>query len=700
MFTATYSPQDNKFRLTAASRLDPEMYAKVKAHGFSWAPKQKVFIAPMWTPSREDFLLSLVDEIEDEDSTTEERAAARAERFAGYHERRAEEAERAHSAVEQIAGGIPLGQPILIGHHSQRRAERDAEKIRAGMNRAVNLWKTSEYWKQRAHASLAHAAYLERPDVRLRRIKTLEADMRKRQRDVSEAEQEQKIWERCTNPEAKITKDGQPVAMTEHERGVFALGRMGSYDGTCFPLKDYPRNPPASQYEGAMGLYTAMKENIITFAQAQDMLYKRWEARKAHAQRWIEHYTNRIEYERAMLGESEGLAADKFNLQIGGRVLIRSEWMLILRLNKKAGKVVSVTTNCAFVAVRPLEEIQDYREPAPEEAAKVEKVMSKAPLCNYPHANFVTITKAQWDKLDSDYKGTTELGKARRTPRWRALENIETHAPHRVRYAVKRTVGIKSENYFEIVGVFISDAKTTNPPELAPDAPAEREKITLPRLFEERPAAVPAFNLTPDIDAPRAKIEALEAALKSGVKAVSAPQLFPTPPDLAYRVIEEAKIEKGHSVLEPSAGTGALLEPLYNEDGTECTAGRLTAIEVNRQLADHLEKTYANANVISLDFMTLYPSPEVLFDRVIMNPPFANLQDVDHVTHAFNFLKPGGRLVAIMGEGAFFRQDRKAQEFRALLDVHGISEQLPAGSFEASGTNVNTRIVILDKTGA
>lgn len=83
-----------------------------------------------------------------------------------------------------------------------------------------------------------------------------------------------------------------------------------------------------------------------------------------------------------------------------------------------------------------------------------------------------------------------------------------------------------------------------------------------------------------------------------------------------------------------------------------------------------------------------------------MNPPFANLQDVDHVTHAFNFLKPGGRLVAIMGEGAFFRQDRKAQEFRALLDVHGISEQLPAGSFEASGTNVNTRIVILDKTGA
>jgi phospholipid N-methyltransferase len=681
------------------------MYAQVKAHGFSWAPKQEVFIAPMWTPSREDFLLSLVDAIEDEDSTTEERAAARAERFAGYQERRAEEAERAHSHVEQIAGGIPLGQPILIGHHSQRRAEKDAEKIRAGMNRAVNLWKTSEYWKQRAHASLAHAAYLERPDVRARRIKTLEADLRSRQRDIKTADDERAIWEKITDPETNLNKAGQPLTkdgqpLTFHDRAVIALGQMGSHDSTCFALKDFPREPPISQYEGAMGLYTALEYGIITADYAKDRLFKRWEARKAHAQRWIEHYENRIAYERAMLGESGGIPADKFNFQIGGRVLIRGEWMLILRLNKKAGKVVSVTTNCAFVAVRPVEEIQDYREPAPEEAAKVEKVMSKAPLCNYPHANFVTITKAQWDKLDSDYKGTTELGKGRREHRWTNLDNIETHAPHRVRYARARQVNAPSKGMFDIVGVYISDSKTTTPPELAPDAPAEREKITLPRLFEERPAPVPAFNLTPDNDDPRAKIEALEAALKSGVKAVSAPQLFPTPPVSAQRVIEEAKIEKGHLVLEPEAGTGSLVEQLYNTDGTECVAEKLTLVEINHGLAQHLERTYANAVVHCADFLTLTPADLGYFDRIIMNPPFANLQDVDHVTHAFTFLKPGGRLVAIMGEGAFFRQDRKAQEFRAFLDLHGISEQLPAGSFEASGTNVNTRIVILDKPGA
>jgi hypothetical protein len=51
-YTATYSPEDNKLRLSATSRLDAETYARVKAAGSSWAPKQEIFVAPMWTPAR------------------------------------------------------------------------------------------------------------------------------------------------------------------------------------------------------------------------------------------------------------------------------------------------------------------------------------------------------------------------------------------------------------------------------------------------------------------------------------------------------------------------------------------------------------------------------------------------------------------------------------------------------------------------
>jgi len=45
--TATYSPEDNKLRLYASSRLDTATYEGVKAAGFKWAPKQDLFVAPM-----------------------------------------------------------------------------------------------------------------------------------------------------------------------------------------------------------------------------------------------------------------------------------------------------------------------------------------------------------------------------------------------------------------------------------------------------------------------------------------------------------------------------------------------------------------------------------------------------------------------------------------------------------------------------
>ena len=47
MMTATYSPEDNKLRLYSATRLDKETYARVRAAGFIYAPKQELFVAPM-----------------------------------------------------------------------------------------------------------------------------------------------------------------------------------------------------------------------------------------------------------------------------------------------------------------------------------------------------------------------------------------------------------------------------------------------------------------------------------------------------------------------------------------------------------------------------------------------------------------------------------------------------------------------------
>jgi hypothetical protein len=78
------------------------------------------------------------------------------------------------------------------------------------------------------------------------------------------------------------------------------------------------------------------------------------------------------------------------------------------------------------------------------------------------------------------------------------------------------------------------------------------------------------------------------------------------------------------------------------------------------------------------------------------------VRPMDAYRHAYELLRPNGRIVAIMGEGVFFGSDKKAVEFREWLEsVGGTSEKLPDNSFMDSSlpvnTGVNARMVIIDK---
>ena len=157
--TATYSPDDNKLRLSSATRLDRDVYDRVKAAGFAWAPKQDQFIASMWTPARADLCIELAGEIGDDHSRLIDRAEDRAERFDDYRDKRTDEAERAAAQARRVADGIPFGQPILVGHHAERHARKDAERMQNGMRKAVQAFDTADYWKRRAVAAIQHAKY-------------------------------------------------------------------------------------------------------------------------------------------------------------------------------------------------------------------------------------------------------------------------------------------------------------------------------------------------------------------------------------------------------------------------------------------------------------------------------------------------------------------------------------------------------------
>jgi 16S rRNA G1207 methylase RsmC len=61
-----------------------------------------------------------------------------------------------------------------------------------------------------------------------------------------------------------------------------------------------------------------------------------------------------------------------------------------------------------------------------------------------------------------------------------------------------------------------------------------------------------------------------------------------------------------------------------------------------------------------------------MFDRIIANPPFRNLQDIAHLREMYRHLTPGGRLVCITSPSWTFRDTAAAREFRSWLDFLGV----------------------------
>jgi Domain of unknown function (DUF3560) len=470
-YTATYSPEDNKLRLYSSTRLDRELYARVRGAGFIYAPKQELFVAPMWTPEREDLLIELCGEIDDEDTSLVERAEERAERFVDYKDKRISDAECAQEAVSRIADNIPLGQPILIGHHSERHARKDAERIENGMRKTVKMWHTAKYWEDRAKGALRHAKYKELPGVRHRRIKGLEADLRRYQNSFTpDPKTKPQMW------------DGEEhVWITNGSRG----GRWA-------------------------------KSSSLPAIEQQSRL-------------WIEHLQNRIAYEKAMLGEAGGIAAAQFTIEVGGRVLVADEWVVVLKLNRVGGTLNSVSTtplrhwHGSSTKVE-VERIKDYRAPRPGDAEKVKAATKLPPLCNYPGEGFAQMTQAEWDKKHKDYKTT------------RAVDATAIHARHRVRHAM--TTGYKYGH------IFITDAKRVDPP-AAPLAPAVPEVFARERDSRQGADVSPSMEMSRTIHAaiptddriPRyEQLHEMGKAAAVGVQVVVAPQLFPTPPELADRM--------------------------------------------------------------------------------------------------------------------------------------------------------------------
>lgn len=150
-----------------------------------------------------------------------------------------------------------------------------------------------------------------------------------------------------------------------------------------------------------------------------------------------------------------------------------------------------------------------------------------------------------------------------------------------------------------------------------------------------------------------------------------------TPRPTAETLAHGARIDDGHTVLEPSAGVGALADAVLRVTGIRADCCEVSS----RGRAALLAKGHATAGG---DFNTYRSNRK--FDRVIMCPPVSNGQAITHTLRAFNMLKPGGELVAALPRYVLWHPSEQAELLRTVLKELGGVTPLNDGTYAVAPT--------------
>ena len=168
-------------------------------------------------------------------------------------------------------------------------------------------------------------------------------------------------------------------------------------------------------------------------------------------------------------------------------------------------------------------------------------------------------------------------------------------------------------------------------------------------------------------------------------------QFFETPDDVAdWLVMLAGGIHEDDTVLEPSAGRGALIKAIHRA----CPS---VMVECYELMPENREFLHTLDNVILLDEDFTKDSVGY-YTKIIANPPFSGNQDVDHVRLMYERLEDGGTLAAITSQHWKLGQEKKCVEFRFWLEtVGGKIYEIGAGEFKESGTSISTMAVVIKK---
>jgi hypothetical protein len=162
--------------------------------------------------------------------TYRDRRLARAQKLRKWSETNEARSDAKRDAADRISDGIPFGQPILVGHHSERRHRKDLGRIESGMRAAIELGdkaKTQAQTADNIEAATDHAIYDDDPDAIERLTDKLAALEGKRERM------------KAANAEYRKVHRVELKAMTPYERSQaipfpsYSLQNLGGNISRC-----------------------------------------------------------------------------------------------------------------------------------------------------------------------------------------------------------------------------------------------------------------------------------------------------------------------------------------------------------------------------------------------------------------------------------------------------------------------------------
>jgi SAM-dependent methyltransferase len=107
------------------------------------------------------------------------------------------------------------------------------------------------------------------------------------------------------------------------------------------------------------------------------------------------------------------------------------------------------------------------------------------------------------------------------------------------------------------------------------------------------------------------------------------------------QMLTNTRFSDGNSILEPSAGSGDLVEGIIKyADGIDIS---IDVIELNRELRNTLKSK--GFNVVGEDFLKF--NTDKRYDYIIACPTYKDNVDLQHIMHMYGFLKSGGQIISL-----------------------------------------------------